>query len=331
MLVVLFLVEVKNNSTDRKTSNQTDKINSQTDRQKKNLIFTINLQLKRRPEKTTQGYARTGQHDIRYEKNRFGKMTKPNDQEFAVERRPNPKGWTPPKAPYNPYDPTDIRPPEGYPSEFQQPHAQPSGHSSIPKPATQYQRVNETMQRLNYLPRPMSDLYPGQYKVLRKVDTNQRLHRAAGFFGGILVAGAAIYGAFFYRWDGKENVFSGFYRMRLRFKEIASGLTEQEYDDLYHPRQRDYHLRPVKDAKYIPETLRKTEESKFALNRPGERHILEAQRIQQETEESMLKELEFHKQFAKEFEEDLNRQEQQQQQEEVQSTTTQRKKWFGIF
>ena len=34
----------------------------------------------------------------------------PDNKEFT--RRPNPKGWTPPKAPYNPYDPNDTRPPE---------------------------------------------------------------------------------------------------------------------------------------------------------------------------------------------------------------------------
>ena len=43
----------------------------------------------------------------------------PDNKEFT--RRPNPKGWTPPKAPYNPYDPNDTRPPGGYPSEFKLP------------------------------------------------------------------------------------------------------------------------------------------------------------------------------------------------------------------
>ena len=142
----------------------------------------------------------------------------PDNKEFT--RRPNPKGWTPPKAPYNPYDPNDTRPPGGYPSEFKLPGQEPSGFSSLPKSPTQYQKVNETMERLNYTARPQSDLYPGQYKVLRRVDTNKRLDIGNRYFGTFIIGSVIVYGVFFHRWnDGRENVFSDFYRAQLKLKE----------------------------------------------------------------------------------------------------------------
>lgn len=217
-------------------------------------------------------------------------------------RRPNPKGWVPPKAPYNPYDPSDVRPAEGYPSEFQIPGAAPLGFSSIPGNPTQYKKVNETMKKLNYTPRPQSALYPGQYMVLRKVDTNQRLNTGTRWFGSFLTGSILVYFTFFYRWnDGRENVMSDFYRYRLQIKEKLVGLTEGEYDDLYHPRPAYITLKNVRDSQYIPEDIRKTKEGEFALNRPSERHVLEAQRLQQEQEEQMLRELDKHRQYAKEF------------------------------
>ncbi|KAK6465180.1 hypothetical protein DFJ63DRAFT_310280 [Scheffersomyces coipomensis] len=250
------------------------------------------------------------------------------DIESDFERRPNPKGWVPPKAPYNPYDATDVRPPEGYPSEFKIPGEQPTGHSSIPKNPTQYKKVNETMKRLNYTPRPASELYPGQYKVLRRVDTNQRLNAGSRWFGSFLGTSILIYFAFFHRWnDGKENVMSDFYRARLRLKERFAPLTEEEFDDLYHPKNASLGVRSVRDTDYIPENMRKTTENEYALNRPSERHVLEAQRIQQEQEEQLLREMDKHKKFAMEL---------IQSGEYVPETTTAdqsntRKKWFGIF
>lgn len=218
------------------------------------------------------------------------------------ERRPNPKGWTPPKAPYNPYDHNDARPAEGYPSEFKMPGQEPKGFSSIPRNPTQYQKVNETMHRLNYTPRPQSTRYPGQYMVLRKVDTNRRLNIGTRYFGTFVTGTILVYFTFFHRWnDGQENVLSDFFRFRLSMKEKLTGLTDQEYDDLYHPRRQQKAIRSVRDAEYIPESLRKTKEGDFALNRPAEKHVLLALRIQQEQEEAMLREFELHKQFAKDF------------------------------
>lgn len=236
--------------------------------------------------------------------------------DFDLQRRPNPKGWTPPKAPYNPYDPTDLRPPEGYPSEFKIPGNQALGFSSIPKNPSQYKKVNETMKRLNYTPRPASELYHGQYKVLRKVDTNQRLNTGTRWFGTFLGGSLVFYFAFFHRWnDGKENVMSDFYRARLAFQEKFFGLSDEEYEDLYHPKGSGIVVKNVRDADYIPENLRRTREGEYALNRPSQRHVLEAQRIQQEQEEKMLRELDEHKQFAS----------------ELMAEQKDRKKWFGKF
>ncbi|KAI5954471.1 hypothetical protein KGF54_002246 [Candida jiufengensis] len=214
------------------------------------------------------------------------------DHESDLSRRPNPKGWTPPKAPYNPYDPNDIRPAEGYPSEYQIPNQEPKGFSSIPKKPTQYQKINETMSRLNYTARPKSNIYPNQYKMLRQVDTNKNLHFGSRWFSIFIGGSIIIYGVFFQRWNnGKENVFSDFYRSQLKFKErIMGGLSEVEHDDLYYPNQiSGRYLKNVKDAQYINEDIRKTKENEYVLNRPSERHILEAERIQQENEEKILR------------------------------------------
>lgn len=217
-------------------------------------------------------------------------------------RRPNPKGWVPPKAPYNPYDPTDARPAEGYPSEYKVPGDAPLGFSSLPKNPTQYKKINETMKRLNYTPRPKSSLYPGQYMVLRKIDTNQRLNTGTRWFGTFLTGSILVYFSFFYRWnDGRENVMSEFYRMRLRVKEKYFGLSDLEYEDLHHPKDPNIAIRNVRDTDYIPEDIRRTKEGEFALNRPSERHMLEALRLQQEQEERLLRELDMHREYAKEF------------------------------
>lgn len=228
------------------------------------------------------------------------------DKDFDPPRRPNPKGWTNPRAPYNPYDPTDIRPPEGYPSEFNIPGNAPLGFSSIPKDPTQYKKVNETMRKLNYTPRPHSEVYPGQYKVLRKIDTNHRLNVGSKWFGTFITSTIVIYAFFFYRWnDGYENVTSDFYRFRLKWQEKIMGLNDLEYSDLYHPKGSNLIVKNVRDTDYIPENIRKTTEGEYALNRPAERHVLEAQRIQQQREEDILREMD--------------------------KAPESRKKWFGIF
>ncbi|CAH6720167.1 hypothetical protein CLIB1444_03S05908 [[Candida] jaroonii] len=205
------------------------------------------------------------------------------------ERRPNPKGWTPPKAPYNPYDPNDARPPSGYPSEYDLPKAQ-SGFTSTPKDSTQYKKVNETMRRLNYTPRPISEIYPGQYKVLRRIDSNKRLHFGTKWFGTFITGSLVVYGMFFYRWnDGYENVTSDLYRFRISVKERFFKLTDEEYMDLHHPKGVDFKLQSVRDVEYIPDEMKKTKESNLALSKPAEKHVLEAQRIQQQQEEDMLR------------------------------------------
>lgn len=261
-------------------------------------------------------------------------MSNDNQPSDDFTRRPNPKGWTAPKAPYNPYDPNDIRPAEGYPSEYKIPGQEPSGFSSIPKNPTQYQKINEIMERLNYTARPQSDLYPGQYKVLRKIETNKRLNLGSRYFGTLIMSGISIYALFFHRWnEGRENVFSDFYRFQLKLKEqLLGGLNELDYDDLYHPKAAGIVVKNVPDAVYIPDDMKKTKETEYNLNRPSEKHVLEAQRIQQQNEERMLKELDYHKEFAKSFmkENDISVENQ-----DVLVVPNQdqkpRKKWFGIF
>ncbi|WPK27263.1 hypothetical protein PUMCH_004641 [Australozyma saopauloensis] len=217
-----------------------------------------------------------------------------------LQRRPNPSGWTPPKAPYNPYDPADARPPEGYPSEFKVPGAAPLGISSIPRDPTQYKKVNETMKRLNYTPRPKLAKYPGQYMVLRKVDTNQRLNTGTRMFGALISVSIIGYFTFFYRWqDGSETVMSEFYRQRLQWQERFFGLTDQEYQDLYHPKGAQTTLKSVRDVDFVHQDA--TKENQFVLARPSERHVLEAQRLQQEEEERTLRALDEHREFAKQF------------------------------
>lgn len=238
-----------------------------------------------------------------------------------ILRRPNPKGWTPPKAPYNPYDPTDTRPPGGYPSEFKPAGKQPHGFSSIPKQPTQYAKVNETMKRLNYTPRPLSETYAGQYKVLRKIDTNLRVNTGSRWFGSFIASSVVIYCAFFHRWnDGHENVMSDFYRARLGLQERIFGqLSDQDNEDLHFPRGSNVVIKNVRDSDYIPEELRRTTENEFALNRPSERHVLEAERYKQEAEEKLLRELDIHKKFGGDLSKEFGIEKQE------------RKKWFGVF
>lgn len=149
------------------------------------------------------------------------------------------------------------------------------------------------MQRLNYTPRPLSEKYPGQYKVLRRIDTNQRLNTGTRWFGTFLGATVVVYCAFFHRWnDGHENIMSDFYRMRLKWQErILGGLSDRDYEDLYFPKGSNVVLKNVRDSDYIPEELRKTKENEYALNRPAERHVLEAERVRQAEEERLLREM----------------------------------------
>ena len=142
------------------------------------------------------------------------------------------------------------------------------------------------MERLNYTARPQSDLYPGQYKVLRRVDTNKRLDIGNRYFGTFIIGSVIVYGVFSIVGMMVEKMFSVILSSSIKIKrKLMGGLNEQEYDDLYHPRDSGIVVRNVRDAQYIPEDIRKTSETNYNLNRPSERHVLEAQRIQQEQEE----------------------------------------------
>lgn len=82
---------------------------------------------------------------------------------------------------------------------------------------------------------------------------------------------------------------------------VFGGLLSQEYDDLYHPQQNKVVVKKVRDAEYIPPAMRKNVESELVMNKPSDRHYLEAERIRQDQEEAMLRELDEHKRFAREM------------------------------
>lgn len=205
------------------------------------------------------------------------------------ERRPNPPGWTPPKAPYNPYDPTDLRPAEGYPSEFNMP-GKPRNWSIIPKEPSNYRVVRETMKKLHYTPRPLSELYPGQYKLLRRTDHTKfkaGVRLTSMFMTTVLIVG----GVFFYRWnDGYDNIFSGPYRFQLRLRDRLFGnLTERQKEDL-KPKQRGM-VRTTADSSSAVAASQYTspQNENIAMERPNRGHMIEAERIRQEREEAILR------------------------------------------
>ena len=120
-------------------------------------------------------------------------------------------------------------------------------------------------------------------------------------FGSFVGGSIVVYFVFFYRWnEGKENVFSDFYRAQLRVKEMLFGLSLEESEDLHHPQEGRVVVKSVRDAQYIPHELRKNVESELALNRPSDKHWLEAERIRQDQEERLLRELDEHRDFARE-------------------------------
>lgn len=202
------------------------------------------------------------------------------------ERRPNPPGWTPPKAPYNPYDPSDQRPPQGYPSELNTPGKERSW-TLRPKEPENYRVVKDQLKRLQYTPRPLSDLYPGQYKVLRRVNPgafNTGIRYTSLFLG----TGLVIFGVFFYRWnDGYENVFSSTYRWQLQIRDSLFGnLTEQQKDDLVSKYRGMSRKSASNDEAVFIEPSR---EDSHSMQRPQRMHYIEAERIKQEREEAILR------------------------------------------
>lgn len=226
-----------------------------------------------------------------------------------VDRRANPSGWTQPKAPYNPYDPTDLRPPEGYPSEFNTPGKERSW-TLRPKEPENYRVVKDQLKRLQYTPRPLSELYPGQYKVLRRVEPgafNTGIRYTSFFLG----SGLVLFGVFFYRWnDGYENVFSGTYRFQLRMREKLFGnLSDQQKEDLV-PKQRGMGRRSATNNETT--FIEPAHEDAHSMQRPQRMHYIEAERIKQEREEAILRAVDIAKEQLRE----------QSAQEAVPATTT---------
>ncbi|KAK9471220.1 uncharacterized protein V1510DRAFT_397599 [Dipodascopsis tothii] len=202
-----------------------------------------------------------------------------------LERRANPAGWTQPRAPYNPYDPTDQRPAQGYPSEFMQPIRRELADASDEQ--FRYAQFREQMKRASFTPRPPSDLYPGQYKVLKKALPAAAFSRGINMVSVTLTAIIVSYAVFFYRWnEGYDNVFSDAYRYQLRLKEKYLGpLSSQEVADL-RPRPRGYAVREVDLPQGPDQTFT---ESEWAMERPRRSHIMEAERIRQAREEQHLR------------------------------------------
>lgn len=216
-----------------------------------------------------------------------------------TERRPNPPGWTQPKAPYNPYDPTDLRPPEGYPSEFQTP-GQARNWSVSPKEPSNYAEVRNSMKKMSYTPRPYSELYPGCYKVLRRTKHNP-FERGVRITSALMGTSLIFFGVFFYRWnDGYDHVFSAPYKLQLSLRDKWFGnLTERQKEDL-EGRQRGFN-KPAKthatEELYMapkPET-----ETEATLQRPMRSHVIEAERIRQEREEAILRAVDIAEQQVK--------------------------------
>lgn len=206
---------------------------------------------------------------------------------MSDERRPNPPGWVPPRAPYNPYDPADLRPPEGYPSEFKSPGKERSW-SIAPKEPSNYRTVKDTLKRMQYTPRPLSELYPGQYKVLRRTHGHP-FEKGVRYSSMILGTSLVVFGIFFYRWnDGYDHVFSEPYRWQLKLRDKYFGnLTEQQKEDL-EGRQRGFSktAKMQDEGRYSPA---KTQEDENTMQRPMRNHIIEAERIRQEREEAILR------------------------------------------
>ncbi|KAK9238710.1 hypothetical protein V1525DRAFT_374302 [Lipomyces kononenkoae] len=202
------------------------------------------------------------------------------------ERRPNPPGWRPPRAPYNPYDPEDLRPAEGYASEYNRPI---SKDWRVKAGENQNYRQFVNLMRMQAFPgsAPRSDLYAGRLKVLRKIrGSGEAFANGLQYASFILCGSIIVYGTFFYRWnDGYDNIFSGPYRLQLRVKKYLLGrLTEREEMDL-HPRARIKLERVIDPAQGDPDLP----DTQWALERPRRIHTLEAERAIQDLEERNLR------------------------------------------
>lgn len=227
-------------------------------------------------------------------------MTQPGSPS-DFERRPNPPGWVQPKAPYNPFDPTDQRPAQGYPSEFNAPSALKKNTGQVAKDLTDYQKIKIDMKRLQYYPRPPSELYPGRYKVLRRINYKSGFRKGADLTAKVSIWGFVIFGLFFYKWNDHNNVFAPFRRAQLRVKEILLGeLDKDDYNDLYHyDPNKAIPQRPLPTIMYeknVENNLvgENAINNEFVKDRFGNKHVVIAEQIQQEKDEKMLEELEAH-------------------------------------
>ncbi|KAJ8101529.1 hypothetical protein POJ06DRAFT_251759 [Lipomyces tetrasporus] len=202
------------------------------------------------------------------------------------DRRPNPPGWRPPRAPYNPYDPEDFRPPEGYPSEYNRPIAK---DWRVKAGENQNYRQFVNLMRMQAFPgsAPRSEMYPGRLKVLRKIrGSGEAFANGIQYASFVLCGSIIVYGTFIYRWnDGYDNIFSGPYRLQLRIKKYLFGrLSEREEMDL-HPRARIRLARVIDPSQGAPDLP----DTQWALERPRRVHTLEAERAIQELEEHSLR------------------------------------------
>ncbi|QPG76580.1 hypothetical protein FOA43_003971 [Brettanomyces nanus] len=215
------------------------------------------------------------------------------------ERRPNPIGWVQPKAPYNPYDPTDVRPPEGYPSEFDAPSSVKRNTGKVAQDLTDYQKIKIDMKRLKYYPRPPSELYPGRYKVLRNINHKSSFVRGAELTAKLSIYGFIAFGVFFYKWNDNENVFAPFRRLQLKVKEFVLGeLSSDDYNDLYnYKKDKLIPQRPLPTIMYEQNENRNlvgedATNNEFIKDRFGNKHVVYAEHVAQREEESMLKAME---------------------------------------
>ncbi|GME72741.1 unnamed protein product [Ambrosiozyma monospora] len=221
-------------------------------------------------------------------------MAKPDIDDY--ERRPNPKGWVQPKAPYNPFDPSDQRPAEGYPSEFNAPSKLKQNTGFVAQDTTDFEKIRVDMKKLKYHPRPPSELYPGRYKVLRKVNVQTPFKRGANITAKGTMWGVVIFGVFFYKWNDHENIFAPFRRFQLKAKELLFGeLNIDDFNDLYnYKKDLPIPQKPLPSIMYeknVEEHLvgEDTKNDEFIKDRFGNKHVVQAEHVKQKEEEGMLR------------------------------------------
>lgn len=185
------------------------------------------------------------------------------------------------------------------------------------------------MNQLHVTPRPASQLYPGQFKVLRRVNDNARFNKGSRYVATAALTGIVIYSLFFHRWnDGYDHLFSGFYRFQLKCKWFFKGtLSRQEFEDLT-PKQKGINSALINESS----ADLSQNENKFALQRPSREHIIMAEKIAQEREERYLRAVDIAENILRELNkstDDLSHIHDSSFNDPQQ--TEPRKKWFGIF